>query len=58
MNSRNADLNMIMINVNALQKDYKVKLKNLYNDKQKINNIIDLLIKTSTLEKKKNKDYS
>jgi len=57
MNNRNADLNAIMSNVNALQKDSKAKLKCSCNDEKKIINIIKLLIKTSTLKKEKSKDY-
>jgi len=58
MNSRDADSNAIASNVDALQKDSKAKLKDLRNDEKRISSIIDLLIKTSTLEKEKSKDHS
>jgi len=57
MNSKNADLNAITNNVDASQRNNKVKLKCLHNNKKKIVNIIELLIKISTLEKEKSKDY-
>jgi len=57
MNSKDADSNAIMSNIDALQKDSKAKLKCSCNDEKKIINIIELLIKTSTLKKEKNKDY-
>lgn len=44
---------MIMINVDLLQKDSDVKFKCLHKDEININDIIDLLIQTSMLEKKK-----
>jgi cytidylate kinase len=56
--SRDADSNAIMSNVNASQKDSKTKLKDLYNNEKKTASIIDLLIKTSTLKKKKNINHS
>jgi uncharacterized protein YfcZ (UPF0381/DUF406 family) len=57
MNCNNVDLNTIMSNIDALQKDNKVKLKCLHNDEKKINNIIKLLTKTLMLKKKKSKDH-
>jgi hypothetical protein len=58
MNSRDADLKMIMSNVDASQRDDKAKLKDSNNDEKRTDSIIDILIKTSTLKKEKNKDYS
>jgi mRNA-degrading endonuclease YafQ of YafQ-DinJ toxin-antitoxin module len=58
MNSRNADSNAIMIDVEISQKSNIAKLKSLHNDKKKIKNIIELLTKTFMLEKEKNKDHS
>jgi len=58
MNSKNADSKMIMSNINASQRNSKAKLKDLYNNEKKINNIINILIKTSTLKKEKSKNYS
>ncbi len=48
---------MIMSNINASQRNSKAKLKDLYNNEKKINNIINILIKTSTLKKEKSKNY-
>jgi len=58
MNSKNVDLNAIINNVNALQKNSKVKLKHLCNDKKRIISIIELLIKILILKKKKNEIFS
>jgi len=58
MNSKDADLNVIESNVDALQKDNNAKLKCSRNDEKRIISIIKLLIKTSTLKKEKSKDYS
>jgi len=55
MNCSNADSKMI---VNSLQENKDVRLKHLHNDEENITNIIDLLIKISTLEKEKSKDHS
>ncbi len=49
---------MIMSNINASQRNSKAKLKDLHNNEKKINNIINILIKTSTLKKEKSKNYS
>jgi len=57
MNCSNIDANTIINNVDASQRDNKVKLKCLHNNEKKINNIIELLTKTSTLKKEKNKNY-
>jgi len=58
MNCSNVDLNLITSNIDALQRNNKAKLKYSCNDKKKINNIIELLTKTSTLKKEKNKNYT
>jgi len=58
MNCSNADLKMIASNVDSSQENRDAKLKCLHNNEENITNIIDLLIKISTLEKKKSKDHS
>ena len=49
---------MIASDVNSLQENRNIRLKHLCNDEENVTNIIDLLIKISTLEKEKNKDHS
>jgi len=44
--------------VDSLQENKDVRLKHSRNDEENITNIIDLLIKISTLEKEKSKDHS
>ena len=58
MNCSNANLKMIVNDIDSLQENKDAKLKHLYNDEENVVNIIDLLIKISTLEKKKSKDHS
>jgi len=58
MNRSNADLKMIASDVDSLQENKDAELKRLRDNEENIANIIDLLIKISTLEKKKNKDHS
>ncbi len=58
MNCSNADLKMIVNDIDSLQENKDAKLKHLHNDEENVVNIIDLLIKISTLEKKKSKDHS
>jgi len=58
MNSRNADSNVIMIDVETSQRSNIMKLKSLRDDKKKIKSIIKLLTKTFTLKKEKSKDHS
>ncbi len=58
MNRRNADSKMIASDVDSLQENRNARLKCLHNDKENVVNIIDLLIKISTLKKEKNKDHS
>jgi hypothetical protein len=53
-----ADSKMIASNINLLQENKDVKLKHLHNNEENVANIIDLLIKISTLEKEKSKDHS
>jgi len=58
MNCSNVDSKMIARNVNSLQENRNVRLKHSCNDEKNVVNIIDLLIKISTLEKEKSKDHS
>jgi hypothetical protein len=58
MNRSNADSKMIANNVDSLQENRNARLKYLHNDEENVVNIIDLLIKISTLKKEKNKDHS
>jgi len=58
MNCSNTDSKMIMSNVDSSQENKYAKLKHSCNDEKNIANIIDLLIKISTLEKEKSKDHS
>jgi len=58
MNCSNADLKMIASDVDSLQENKDAELKYLRDNEENIANIIDLLIKISTLEKEKNKDHS
>jgi len=57
MSRSNASSKMIASDVNMLQENSDAKLQRSRNDKEKIADIINLLIKTSTLKKKMNKDY-
>ncbi len=57
-NCSNADSKIIASDVDLSQENKDAKLKHLRNDEENVANIIDLLIKISTLEKEKNKDYS
>jgi len=57
MNCSNADLKTIASNVDSLQENRDTESKCLRNDKENAVNIIDLLIKISTLEKEKSKDH-
>ena len=54
----NASSKKIASNIDMSQENSDVKLQRLHNDEEKIAKIIDLLIKTSTLEKKMSKDHS
>ena len=58
MNCSNADSKMITSNINLLQENKDARLKHLCNNEKNIVNIIDLLIKISTLEKKNSKNHS
>jgi len=58
MNYSNADSKTIASDVDLSQENKDVRSKCLCNDEENIANIIDLLIKISTLEKEKSKDYS
>jgi len=57
MNHSNADLKMIASDVDLSQENKDAKLKCSRNNEKNVANIIDLLIKISTLEKEKNKDH-
>ncbi len=58
MNCSNADLKMIASDVDSLQENRDAESKHLRDDEENVANIIDLLIKISTLEKEKSKDHS
>jgi len=58
MSSSNADSMMIASSVDSLQRNRDAKLQHSRNDEEKIADIINLLIKISTLEKEMSKDYS
>jgi len=58
MNHSNVDSKMIASDIDSLQRNRDARLKCSRNDEKNIVNIIDLLIKISTLEKKKSKDHS
>ncbi len=58
MNCNSADSKMIASNVDSSQENKDIRLKHSCNDEKNVVNIIDLLIKISTLEKEKSKDYS
>ncbi len=57
-NCSNAGSKTIASNVDSSQENRDAELKHLHDDKENVANIIDLLIKISTLEKEKNKDHS
>ncbi len=58
MNCSNADSKMITSDVDSLQENRDARLKHSCDNEENVANIIDLLIKISTLEKKKSKDHS
>jgi len=58
MNRSSADLKTIASNVDLSQENRDARLKHSRDDEENVANIIDLLIKISTLEKEKNKDHS
>ncbi len=57
MNHSNADSKMIASDVDLSQENKDARSKHLRDDEKNVVNIIDLLIKISTLEKEKSKDY-
>ena len=57
MSCSNASSKMIASDVNILQENSDAKLQCSRNNKEKIVNIINLLIKTLMLKKKMSKDY-
>ncbi len=58
MNCSNADSKTIASDVDSSQENRDAESKRSRDDKENVANIIDLLIKISTLEKEKSKDYS
>jgi len=58
MSCSNASSKMIASDVDMLQENSDARSQRSRNNKEKIADIIDLLIKTSTLEKEMSKDYS
>jgi len=58
MSCNNVSSKMIVSDVDMLQENRDARLQRLCNDEEKIVDIINLLIKTSTLKKEINKDYS
>ncbi len=58
MNRSNADSKTIASDVDSSQENRDAKSKHSRNDEENVANIIDLLIKISTLEKEKSKDHS
>jgi len=54
----NASSKKIASNVDMSQENSDVRSQRLHNNEEKITNIINLLIKTSMLEKKMSKDHS
>jgi len=57
-NRSNADSKTIASDVDSLQENRDAESKHLRDDEENVANIIDLLIKISTLEKEKSKDHS
>ena len=57
-NCSNADSKMITSDIDSSQENRDAKLKHSCNDEENVANIIDLLIKISTLKKEKSKDHS
>ena len=57
MSSSNADSMTVASSVDLSQENSNAKLQRLRNNEKKIADIINLLIKTSTLEKEMSKDY-
>ncbi len=58
MNCSSADLKTIASDVDSLQENRDARLKHSRDNEENVANIIDLLIKISTLEKEKSKDHS
>jgi len=57
-NRSNADSKTIASDVDSSQENRDARLKCLRNDEENVANIINLLIKISTLEKEKSKNHS
>ena len=57
-NRSSADSKTIASDVDSSQENRDARLKRSRDDEQNVANIIDLLIKISTLEKEKSKDHS
>jgi len=58
INCSNADSKIIASDVDSLQENRDVRSKHSRDDEENVANIIDLLIKISTLKKEKSKDHS
>jgi len=58
MNCSSADSKTIASDVYSLQENRDVRSKHSRDDEENVANIIDLLIKISTLKKEKSKDHS
>ncbi len=58
MNCSSVDLKTIASDVDSLQENRDARSKHSQNDEKNVANIINLLIKISTLEKEKSKDHS
>ncbi len=58
INCSNVDLKMIASNVDSLQENRDARSKCSHNDEKNVANIINILIKISTLKKEKSKDHS
>ena len=57
-NRSSADSKTIVSDVDSLQENRDARSKHSHNDEENVANIIDLLIKISTLKKEKSKDHS
>jgi len=58
MNRSSADSKTIVSDVDSLQENRDARSKCSHNDEKNVANIINILIKISTLKKEKSKDHS
>jgi len=58
MNCSSVDLKTIASDVDSLQENRDARSKHSHDDEKNVANIINLLIKISTLKKEKSKDHS